>query len=709
MPSRRRAPFAAGVAAVVLAALAAVFDAARGDTGATPESSSLSAQNIRLHFPDAGTDRIFDFGADPGADAVRLGAPEIRPDARSAALAPLGQVGYGRTSIEALNRTQSAASIDVRAFAKHDGVEAATAHHDLPAGDSRAFDLMSLTAADAAGRYGVEIESSGTLAALARTRWASGAGVAYEAPLAAREIIVPLFVVNQAGQSSFLFAHGGDPDVTIDLAIHQPDSGAIGVSTQSTVGAHQVMEWDSANDSTLFGPQNLAPNAAGGFIGTARVSANRPVAVLSYVDVGGPATAALVGRGVADAARVQVLPSVRAHVDGGSLIAVANASGSRANVSATFVSMAGATVATARFLIDPRGAAYLDLSGAGRSPQAIAPLPPAGFAGSAIIESTQPVLAASLEDWRAGATVERLAAYNALGPRDLSRSWVVPVVKRATDFVSTRIVVHNPNPGTAVAHIVALAGGDEPAVDATRSLAPGASLQLDLGGETAFPIGTGRASVTADLPLAVVVYERRDDSRAYPIPPLTMVIDKEFNSEVMARAVLNQEGDDVRIVITQTEGDRNSFSAFVQAATCSLEDADAKHTLADVTGGRSTSLVKNIDLRSISDGQHAIRLKRGRWRQACGIIPELHGVEAADHSIVRALAAEPGPDALPTAGLPPTATAESTAAAPTSVTTAAATEAATAAAPTAASTSPATPATPADASRVWLPIARRGE
>lgn len=694
-PDRR---FRAALAWIVApsVALAVVVAAAR---------SAALAQPPTGFFPDIGTEPVFLESAAAPALAAAL-APH--------ALAPAGQIGDGRAGIEVANPSGDDVTIALRFFDKADGSALHQASPVVPARASAAFDLLALLASEAPGRFGGELEASRPVAALARGRWSSGAAAAYSAVAAARDVMVPLFSVAAGGPSSLVFAQNGGDELDVEVMVHDPQTGGVGSTTQSAIGSHQVMTWDAATDTALFGPHLLPPNAAGGFVGPASFRAPRPIAVLSYVDVDGPATAALAGRGRAEADRVQVLPRLRAAADGGSLVAIANASPARAEAAVTFRPLDGPPMTTA-VTIAAFGAAYLDLSGGGRTTVPAAALPAVGFMGSAVITANQPILAAAIESWHEGGAIQRLAAYNAFGPRDLSAGWDVPVVRRATDYVSTELIVHNPGPAAVTVDLAGAIGPGDAAIEAAATIAAGAVWTFDVGQAATLPVGLGRAALTASGPVAVLVHERRDESRSYPIPSLSMHIGGDFGSDVAARAVLRQVGDDVEVAITQIDGENNTYSTYIQAATCDDDDAPAKHNLADVAGGRSTSRLNNVELRSIADGQHAIRLRRGRRRVACGIIPELRGVESADHSLVAALPRPPGPAMPPTAAPPatptdappttsaPTATAPTEpAATPTAVTSPAATDAPATA--TAVVTAPA-----AGGGRLWLPIAHRGE
>lgn len=643
------------------------------------------------------------FFPDAHTNAIRYGLvlAAAEPDGAAAALAPRGQEGYGKTTIEAANGGDADASATLRLYAKFDGAAAGLTGGAVAAGRTAAYDLSIMAGQAGGGSFAAELTSTAPIAALARTRWASGAGAAFEAAPAARSLLLPLMAVNVGSQSSVLVVQNAAPGAgsQADLMIHDPASGAPLVSFPEPLADHQVAEWDTSVEANLFGPETLSPNVGGGFLGALRVSGARNLALLGYIDEhAGPATAGIVGRPLDAAATVQVLPRVRAAADGGTLVAIANASDKAVEATLRYRAADGTAAgvpAERTFSLKGWGAAFVDLSPGGRSlPAAAAPAP---FDGSAIVTASGPVLAAALEDVRVGGVVNTLAAYNAYGPRDLSTAWAVPVVRRATDFVSTAIVVHNPADGATTARLRLYDSSGQGRGDLALPLGPGATATVDLATAADFPIGTGRATIDADAPLAVVVFERRDASREYPPKPLDFMLEDERNSMVKGTARLTPEGADLKVSITLTEGNTgSSLTAQIQATTCSDEDAPALHPLTDVVAGRSQTTLHNVDLRALADGKHALRLLRsgGRFggRVSCGIIPEVRGVEVADTTAVRALALVPGPDALPTAA--PTAPPVATTAAP----------------PPTATPGGATPTFVPEppAARIFLPLAQRG-
>ncbi|MEO8085094.1 MAG: hypothetical protein ABI780_14840 [Ardenticatenales bacterium] len=639
--ARLARPVLAGVLTLAVAASLAGAPAANAQTGTTS------------YFPDAGT------------NAIRYGllSDHPRPSGGvhpAAIRGLLGQEGYGKTTIEIANGTDADASASLRIYSKFDGASAGLQGATVGAGRAAAMDMTVLMNQAGASSFAAELTTTGTVAALARTRWSSGAGAAFEAAPAARTLLLPLIAVNLGTESSVLVLQNASPGSgnMADVSIADPITGAPLVSFPEPLEDHQVSEWDTSVEANLFGPGSLAPNAAGGFLGALRVSSSRALALLGYVDEhGASATAGIVGRPIEAAATVQILPRVRSGASGGTLIALANATDKALQATIRFRDASGGpsgALSERKLTIAGGGAAYLDLAGGGRSVGTTDMV--ASFDGSAMITASAPVLAAALEDERVGGKVDTLAGYNGYGPRDLSTRWMVPVLRRATDYVSSEIVLHNPSAAAATARVQIFDSTNQGRIDRSIPLGPGASASLNVSGEGDLPYGTGRATIDADQPIAVLVYERRDTSREYPPKPLDFSTEDERNSMVKSDVRLTPEGTDLRVNITITAGDNagGSFTAQIQATTCSMEDAPALYPLTDVAAGKSVTTLNNVDLRTLTDGHHALRLIRGGGRfggrVSCGIIPEVRGVEVADTTAVRALALAPGPDELPTAG-----------------------------------------------------------
>ncbi|MFN8423745.1 MAG: hypothetical protein U0470_10325 [Anaerolineae bacterium] len=499
-PTRPRHRDASDPAARRMLAAALALTVAASLAGAAPAAAQTGTLSF---FPDAGT------------NAIRYGllGDRPRPDGGAAARAEggdrpsairglLGQEGYGKTTIELANGTDAEATASLRVYAKFDGSSAGLQRGTVGANATSVMDMTALANQAGASSFGAELTTTGPVAALARTRWSSGAGAAFEAAPAGRTLLLPLMAVNVGTQSSVLVLQNASPGSgsSADINITDPKTGAPLVSFPEPLADHQVAEWDTAVEANLFGPGSLAPNAAGGFLGPLRVSSSRALALLGYIDEhGANATAGIVARPIDAAATVQILPRVRSGPSGGTLIAIANAGDKSLQATLRFVESDGRpsdALAERKLSIAGSGAAYIDLSGGGRSVGSADQV--AAFSGSAIVTASAPVLAAALEDERVGGKVDTLAGYNAYGPRDLSTRWMAPMLRRATDFVSSELVLHNPGAEATTARVQIYDGAGQGRIDRAVPIGPGAVAALNLASEAGFPIGTGRAIVDAD-------------------------------------------------------------------------------------------------------------------------------------------------------------------------------------------------------------------
>jgi len=577
-----------------------------------------------------------------------------RPDGPHA---PAGQEGFGRTVLEVAGTAEDDAALTLRIYAKLDGAPAGTMNGIAYAGGATALDLSQLAERAGENRFTAQLSADNAFGAVARTQWVSGASSAYEAPSTAGTLLLPFMAVNTGTQSSVLAAqNAGTGTIQVSIEASDPVSGDTLISTQVSLSANEGVEWDTAVERFIFDPSLLLPNAGGGFIGPLRLSTGGPVAMIGYLDeTAGPATAAIVARPVSAAATVQILPRVRSASDGGSLIAIANASRTPVQAVLRLAAQAGGSGAPAErnHTIPGNGAWYIDLSPGGRSLPSAAPGAP--FVGSATITASGPILAAALEDWRAGGAVDAMAGYNAFGPRDLSDRWAIPRVRRATDFVSSLIIVHNPTAGHASGSLQLADAQGAPGVVIDLEIPAGTSTSVDLSDEGNFPVGTGSAMLQAGAPVAVVAYELRDTSREYPLRPLDVEIQDERNSGIEGMALLTPDGADLRVEIDlAASGSATTYAAYIMKSACTEQDSPAAYPLSDVVARRSTTTLAGLDLRTVADGYHAIRLKRAgggpfAGRVACGMIGQVRGVEVADSSAVRGIPLSAGPDVIPTA------------------------------------------------------------
>ena len=579
----------------------------------------------------------------------------------------LSQEGIGGSVIDLVDRSGSANAIDL-SLVRKSTAERTVVSRALDADGAGRIRLAD-EPATVRGTYTGAIQGAGALAASARTIWPNQASTAYMAEEAARDLVLPMLIVNQDDHSTIfsVFNPSEDEIAQVTIFVFDPANGALLTTFASPIEPGAVSSWDTFFDSATFGPNTLPPNAAGGFVGSLFIESSHPVVGLAYGEqIAKLGSAALGARPRAAASTTQILPWVREDPTGDALIAIVagDMGASPTEVTVTFMPEAGSAGEVepfdVAFTLSPRGTAYLDPGGHGRGTVEI-PNMPEVFQGSVIVEADHPVLAANLERQHDDERdiIFSAAAYNAFAPEELSAGFEVPTLRRQTDYRSS--VLHLLNPDSAEAALtVELRDGEGTVADTIEQrLAAGAGLRLDLSGLEAMPRGYGSASITADRPIAALVGEQRDTSVSYPLPPVEFGMGPSFGSDVRGSAKITQVGDDIEVVVN-LETDSPITLAIIEGP-CSDDDARRLHTLQTSAPRRSTTTVRNVSLIELSETPHAIRGWRRNRRRVCGNIPAIFDEDDADASLVRALPArytpptappEPTPTATPDA--PPT-------------------------------------------------------
>lgn len=632
-PARRDAWGGARRAVAPMAALAAMLLVAALGSMATGSGRS-SAQAPSLGLADLHSPRT-----------AAEDEPLTRTDGTSRPARTLAQGGVGGSAIDLVDLSGAPNGVDLSLFDILT-FERTAIQHDLPA-DGAGHIRLADEPAVARGSYAGALSAEGALAASARTTWPNQASAAYRAEEAARELVLPMLIVDQEGHSSIvsIFNPSEDQDATVDLFVFDPANGALLSTFATSVGPGAVSRYNTYIDGAVFGPSILPPNAAGGFVGALHMESDLPVVAMAYGDqIDMLGTAALGARSRSAAATRQVLPWLRVDAGADALIAVSagDTGGSPTEVTATFVPADGGNGGEApfdvAFTLAPRGAAYLDAAGLGRGTVEI-PGMPESFRGSLILEADRPILAASLERLHdeARGIVYAASAYNAFAPEELSAGFEVPTLRRQVDFRSS--VLHVLNPDAQVAGVMVEIRDESGTIVDSREvqLAAGAGLRLDLSELEAMPRGYGSASLRADRPIAALVGELRDTAVSYPLPPASFSMGSVNMSRVRGTATMTQIDEDVEVVLElDTE---TSISPAIVAGTCEEENGRRLHTLRDTAGGRSTTLLQGVSLLELSESGSAIRGWRGSLVRTCGDIPTIYDEDDADASLVRALPA----------------------------------------------------------------------
>ncbi len=658
---------------VRLAALLACLGSGLVAVLAARGQAEIVAQSPPLFFPDlqfsgASAGRLLATGGDSRAPAVRsqaraglaqAGVPDA-PDAMEA------QEGFGTSVIELQSLDDRDETVEIEIAEKRSGERAARVDARLAAGGSTSVDLAKVSGLSL-GDYAAWLRGEGRFGAISRTRWANGAAAAYRAPEADSELIIPLFVSNVLGQSTIFSVQNtrDDSPNEVQVSILDNDDGGTVQYIEQPLEPGQTASWDTFLDKSLFNPPAIPDNAHGGYVGSVRLKSNDAVSGMAYGDaLQGKGSSAFAARPVALASPQQFLPLVRAGLGGDSLIGIANPENRAIDVTLTyrgapFAPPGSGEGTTQRFKIGPRGTAIIDLSERDRGNQ---PPPALGrFAGSAAIQASGPVLAATIEDRRVEGKVDGIAAYNAFGPQDLGTVLAFPLVRRATDYATTAFAVYNPGSGTAHVEIELRGADDRPAGNPALDVAGGDVAWLSLSEVPGFAAGTGRARLVASRPVAVLAYEERDITVKPPPKPLQLTLSEIMDSGTAGSARLSQNGSVVDVEIRLDGG--ASASASINEGVCSFQPGAELYPLEAVDAGFSLTKLTQVSLTELSTGANAIRIHGpgfgGRRRQlACAIIPYVARAEDTDLSVVEALvveSAELPPTETPTA-MPPTET-----------------------------------------------------
>jgi hypothetical protein len=297
----------------------------------------------------------------------------------------------------------------------------------------------------------------------------------------------------------------------------------------------QIQNIGAANASIVFdaydqngtqspcGSQSAAPGASvnfltdvdcpvpAGFIGSAVVSADQPIAAIVNVNNRGTSSAAGQYRGTdgSDVATTIAFPLVKNAFGGRTTtFYVQNASGSANNISATF-RVAGATYNLNKNNVPGNAMVVISPADAGV---------PANAVGSLTVTGTQPLAGTSLEHEASAAVAQNLQASKAFTPNDYDSTAYCPLVRNAhtANNQTTGIQAQNVSGAAQVVEVqysFSIGGGAlQTLTKESPSLAPGESFTFFGGDATlGLPAGAlGSATVTGKGggDIAVVVNDR---------------------------------------------------------------------------------------------------------------------------------------------------------------------------------------------------------
>lgn len=654
-PSSTRAPLARRF--VAFAALFAALLGASASHAAAPRQAGAA-----LFFPDLQAE----------AKAGEGGGNRLQ-----------GQESFGNAVVEVQNLSDVATTLTLNLVSKS-GSPPVAARRSLGARGTTRVDLSEMREA-MGGFYAGRLSASQALGAAARLRWVSGATAAYEAAPAAREFILPLIARTVYSHTTYIYAQNTDQGDTrngVTMTIYDRDDGSYLVESGINLEPDETQSWDTAHTDNTFGPGSVGVNApTEGWLGHAWFEGGRPFAVMAYGDeLAAQGSSAYLGRPISSAATLQYLPLVRANQGGDTLIAIANAT--MKPIEATLVyrgasfSPSGANQEFSQTVaIAERGAVFLDLSERGRGSRPAPDLPrgaagSAGFIGSATITASGPILAVAQDEQLAAGKVSSVSAYNAFGPGDLGTEFSGVTLRKAVDYQSSVLYVHNPAFGPLEVTADLFDDAGRPAGSVTQQVAAGGLSRIAVNDVAAFPDGLGRALLRGSGPFTVLVADERDP-RGTPEVLRQRVYLRGLGDGIVrvnGAGILTEQGADLAVAIEISPTfPGSSYSAQIRRGECPTATAVA-HTLGAFTEGKSSTVLRNVSLASLTATPHVIMVassnpRTGSRDVSCGSIDQLAGAEAVDTTLawpVRMAVGEaiPTPTATPsepTPTVPPTA------------------------------------------------------
>jgi len=459
--------------------------------------------------------RPLDARAGAGWESRRSSKKSVggEPTSRDRALAPLRRAaiaGFGE-SLMAVQGTSSD-PVDMRLFLSKRRRDAF--HMDVALGPTGAYThaLAERTGTEAGFWHG-RLSSSGPVQAIVHTTWPMTATAAYEAMQPAKNLVLPLIARNIDGVYSIYTLQNADDDSPVNRVVFQyfsADDGSIMAEWEERLEPGDVVDADTIEP--LSGLSSLSDTHPSAFLGSLRVRAEGPVALLTYANVafqGG--VGALRAQPQSRASKRVHLPLLRANYLGDSLIAVTNPTDAPVGVTIRFVAAvdspsAPGAVTEHTFSIAPRSGQFVDLAGrydmTGGATVNRGTGPHSGFLGSATIAAESGVLVGVLERTRVMTFTRAAAAYDGFVDDDLATEFGVPHVRHEPDHLTTMVAIQNPGDGEAE---VAVRWIDAEAVErVSRTTVPAGEMRLV---STSGPAFTGRALISSSSPVAALVYE----------------------------------------------------------------------------------------------------------------------------------------------------------------------------------------------------------
>lgn len=489
---------------------AALVVAAALGLGAAPDARPARAQvgAHDLFVPD-----LRSAGPTTASLPAALAQPVRRRfDARRAA-APGSISDFGYSAIDLANLGSGAVSLKLELSQRGRNPRSFT--RALPDGGALTFRLAAEdTVSD--GVWHATVRAPAATGAVVRSGWVlSGTSTAvYEGLRPATKQLVPLFVRGVDGLYSDYTVMNADTERETNAVTFQafaPDSGELLAEWEERMAPGDVINLDAIEFGTAV--SDLVANRPNdGWVGGLRIESPAPVAVLVYQNEANEGGVAAFGaRPFSAAATTHYLPLVRRNYLGNSVVAVQNREGRKADVTITYRGAAdspkhrGQTVSQS-FAIGPYGMHVVSLNGGD-----LGDVPPpaidagggvnAGFYGSALVTSNQPIVAAVMETSGQPDRTRTSAAYHAFTAADLGQHFVVPAVRSKAGQRVTQFFVQAAD---AAAQVSIQIGGPGGRTIALEGSVPAGEMRVFKPNED---VDAARAVITSDQPVAVLVYE----------------------------------------------------------------------------------------------------------------------------------------------------------------------------------------------------------
>jgi hypothetical protein len=405
-----------------------------------------------------------------------------------------GIVGAGSTGVQVQNLDAASATDITMDLYPQSGAAAIQLIKNAPAGGSATFYLPS-EGSVADGAYAAIVSAVKPIAAIARTEWSSVGGAAtYGNVPPSMNVLVPLATKAYYGWTSQFSVQNTDTtsSASINVRLYQTGSSSPVVNFADTVLPGTSRTYDLGSGSQFAGVAN-------GFLGSIVVTGDKNLAVQSFVDkVGGSkAVYAFSGLDSASAATKLFAPLVRRGFAGATTgISIVNP-----NAVAVTVNISYKYNPASSDLNNYTQSVNIAANSSAVAYQGSGPMP-AGWLGSAVLESTGPIVAMVNDE-----SSTTSAAYNAPSAADGGNTVSVPLVrnKQTTAQLTTGVQVMNIGSGTATVSITYKSSGGMTYGPEVASVAPNGSVTF-YQPSGPFPVGAyGSATVTSNEDVVIIV------------------------------------------------------------------------------------------------------------------------------------------------------------------------------------------------------------